>query len=147
MDTTTYIALKNETQITEKDNGLIIFVPLSWIVDNEERVSYTTLIRLVECCREYHWSKDVTKKNILLDSICGSINSSFIKTVKGDSTITIIYSIKKVERKKYTIEFVIADEMDDICCVFEMIAFFYDSIAGQAIEINKDIFEILSRLT
>lgn len=139
MDTTTYMGLKNETTVIENENGIVIFIPSAWIISGESRVSYTTIIRLVECCREYHWMKDVKCKDSSLDSICGETTARFIKTIRADSTITIKYSIKDILKKRYKVEFVVLDNSGNICCIVEMVSFFYDPEKMQSVEIPKDI--------
>ena len=140
MDTTTFAALTQETEVVKKDNGISVFAPSCWVVDGEDRLSYTTIIRLVECCREYHWNKDAKNQNSNLDSICGSLSSKFIKSIKPNSTIDIDYVVKGSKGKKYQMEFTVRDEFEDICCLVEMICFFYDPIAQQSIEIPYGFF-------
>ena len=63
-------------------DGIRVIVNPAWIVAGEDRLSYTTMIRLVEYCREHHWKTDVLssekdKMDILSSSfirqfICGS---------------------------------------------------------------------------
>lgn len=142
MDLTTYIGLKNETFVDEKEDGIVVFIPSSWVIEGEDRVSYTTIIRLIECCREYHWIKDVRVRNRNLDSICGTVNTKFIKTIRVNSTIDIKYLIKNASTKKYTIEFIIKDEDGEICCLAEIISFFYNPLLHESIEVSSDLFHV-----
>jgi len=145
MDTTTISSLKNETKVIERKNGISLFVPSYWVVDGEDRVSYTTIIRLIECCREYHWEKDVKSHNIILDSICGSLNSRFIKAIEINSTINISYYIRDVKKTRYLIEFIVTNENNDICCSIEMLSFFYDPLERHSIDIPDGILPLYER--
>jgi acyl-CoA thioesterase FadM len=140
MDITTITALKLETKVIEKKDGISVFIPSYWVVSGEDRVSYTTIIRLVECCREYHWEKDVICHNSILDSICGSLSSRFIKAIEVNSTIHIKYSIKDVKKNRYLLEFIITNENNDICCSIEITSFFYDPLKHQSIDIPDGMF-------
>ena len=142
MDTTTYSALKKETAVIERENGIVVFIPSAWVIGGEDRVSYTTIIRLVECCREYHWAKDIKSQNEIFDSICGNISFRFTKSIGLNSTININYSVKEAAGKKYTVEFIVMDENGETCCLAEIVSFFYNPLTRQSIEIPKGIFPL-----
>lgn len=143
MDLTTFDNLKRTTFVNEKKNGINVFIPSSWVVDGENRVSYTTIIRVVECCREYHWNKDMKNKNI--DSICGSINAKFIKPIEVNVTIYISYSIKDISDNKYKLLFNVTDENGETYCFIEMISFFYNPFLKKTIKVSKDMIEGLKK--
>lgn len=143
MEVTSYLNLKKETLVIEKEDGITVFIPSSWVIEGEERVSYTTIIRLIECCREYHWIKDIQSLDRNLDSICGTINAKFVKTIEINSTVNITYLVKSVLEKKYILEFIITDENGAICSSIDMISFFYNPVKHSSTKIPDDIILLL----
>lgn len=133
MDITSYEAILSETTVNPQKNGLDIYVPQAWVVEGEERISYTTLIRLIECCREYHWKKDIYYKYGCIDSICGQINANFIRPIYPNKVISIKYNLRCVMTKKYIIEFLIYDDLNEMCGYVTMVQYFYNPINGMTI--------------
>jgi acyl-CoA thioesterase FadM len=119
------------------EDGITVAVPSSWIVAGEDRLSYTTMVRLVECCREYHWEKDVIAKAVgvgSLDSICKSLACEFFKPVLVNSVVSISYRVTGVRQKGYSLRFGIRDTGDrSLCAAFDIILVFYDSATHKAV--------------
>lgn len=145
MDTTTFFSLKSQTNVYEKENGIDVFIPSRWVVDGENRVSYTTIIRLVECCREFHWKKDIECINDQIDSICGTINCKFLKPIESNAVIKIRYYLIDISEKKYILEFKVIDSMKNVCCIIRMTLFFFDAIEQHSIKISENLFKNLWR--
>lgn len=139
MNAITLDYLFSQTRVKEFDDGLLIYVPQSWIVVGEDRLSYSTIIRLVECCREYHWKKDITIKYPLLDSICGQINANFFKPISAEQFVKIKYSISFVSDKKYMLNFLLHDSSEILCGYVEMVLYFYDSQKKKSVCITPNL--------
>jgi len=129
-------------------NGLTITIPPSWIIEGEDRLSYTTLVRLIECCREYHWQTDILPKinsNISLDSICKSIYGEFISPILVDSVISITYLITDIRRKGYSLRFEVRNtENQTLCAKFDLVSIFYDPVTRKSIVPPPSVFDFLS---
>lgn len=130
MDITSLEVLLSQTEILFRENGIEVKIPQSWIIEGEDRISYTTLLRLIECCREYHWKKDILPLNYSVDSICGQINASFSKPLAAEQMILITYKIRCVFEKKYLIDFYIYDSNGYLSGYVDMMLYFYDPEKG-----------------
>jgi acyl-CoA thioesterase FadM len=149
MELTTLKHLLKTGHATCDQSGLTVTIPPSWVVSGEDRLSYTTLVRLIECCREYHWQKDILSRtntnNVRLDSICKSLTCDFISPILIGSTISISYSINEVRRKGYSMRFEVRDNSDGrLCATFEQISVFYEPVEQKPMIPPPFILEYLS---
>lgn len=144
MDITTYDGLVKETQVEQLEDGLIIYVPSNWVVDGEKRLSYTTITRLIECCREYHWKKDILSIDHDIDSICGGFEAKFIRIIVSNSKVFIRYKVIYVFEKKYILDFEVLDNYQTICAYIRMEIYFIDSM-GETQAIPKRLAQVLCR--
>ncbi|CAG0960618.1 hypothetical protein METP3_00804 [Methanosarcinales archaeon] len=116
---------------------LTVIIPPSWIVLGEDRLSYTSLVRLIECCREYHWKKDILSKinieEFPLDSICKLLSGEFTNPILVGSTISISYSITEVRRKGYTLKFEVRNSNNILCAKFILVSIFYNPVNQKSI--------------
>lgn len=150
METTSLVNLLKEEGVTQTPNGLILTIHPSWIVEGEDRLSYTTLIRLIECCREYHWQNDITSKcgETLVDSTCKTLTANFIKAIPVESRISINYYVIEVRRKGYLLKFTVTNAEDQtLYAELEIVSIFYDPVKRTSIVPPYTLFEYLSGLT
>jgi acyl-CoA thioesterase FadM len=108
MDTTTLQnLLKENSDILCLDDGLRIGVDPSWVVANESKLSYTTIIRLIECCREYHWQKDIEPHllGLKIDSTCRFIKGDFYVPIKINEMLDIVYQVSEIHKRSYILHF------------------------------------------
>ena len=147
MDLTTLEELLKQTEVVPFGNGIRIFVKNSWVVSDEDRLSYTTIIRLVECCREYHWECDVKpilhKENLKLDSITRAFGGDFYIPIPVDTNIEIHYRIEAIREKSYKLIFEVKDESQRVFSSVWIICVFYDPDLGKSIIPNPSILEAL----
>ena len=139
----TFTQLKQKGYILEKNYGIIIRVQPTWAISGEKHLSYTTLTRLVECCREYHWEKDVLpliyETNV--DSICKALNAEFIKPVSIEARIFLKYEVKNIKHKSYELGIKILDVENEsandqeIYAIFNIILVFCNTETIQAVNI------------
>ena len=103
MDVTSLAALASVTKVEHKTDGIAMAVPREWIVENESRVSYTGIVRLAECCREYHWQKDILPlvADGAVDSIARSVTANFSKPIEVGSELVVRYSVCESRRTGY----------------------------------------------
>ena len=105
MEPTTLGKLLAEVPVTCEPGVLSLEIPASWIVPGENRLSYTTIIRLIECCREYHWRNDVTSGRGALDSIVLRCEASFRRVIPSGARVRIAYRVRRVMHKAYELVF------------------------------------------
>lgn len=115
MEITTLNSLQKLKLVTESDNGIIIHVQKSMIIRGENRLSYSTIFRLIECCREYHWIKDIKPfiNRNKIDSICKSIKGEFKAPIIPQTDIYIFYKVSEIRSKGYLINFWIKDVISE----------------------------------
>lgn len=79
----------------------------SWVIDGEDRISYTTLTRLVECCREYHWQVDLAPliATSTLDTTCKSLSAEFLQPIQAGEIVRIVYEVVNIRSRGYEISF------------------------------------------
>jgi acyl-CoA thioesterase FadM len=148
MDTTSLNKLVEEEGVICTEDGINMVIHPAWIVEGEDRLSYTTLVRLVECCREYHWLNDIVPKcnERQLDSICKSLTAHFRKPIMVGSKIYITYNIIEVRNKGYSIKFVIRDSNSQLYAEIDFILVFYDPFKRISLAPPHEVYEYLIKL-
>lgn len=129
--------------------GIVVHTQPTWAVPGESHLSYTTLTRLVECCREHHWNEDVTPylPSPIIDSICKSINAQFLQPVPISTTINITYKILQVRRKGYELLFKICSaNMQETYAIFNAVFVFINTETKLSVIIPKAIANNLVEL-
>lgn len=142
--------LLKEHNVSIYSDGIKFTANLNWVVDGEDRLSYTTLTRLVECCREYHWNKDVEtiNKSADLDSITKSVSANYFHPVYLNVPILISYQVIEVRSKGYCVKFIIANEDGSIIYAeYSLILIFFSNLSNKAIAPSKEIIEHLRCLS
>jgi acyl-CoA thioesterase FadM len=146
MDTTSLSQLLEEGGVTLEKDGLTLRVRAQWIVKNEDRLSYTSLVRLVECCREHHWQIDMQSKvsGTQLDSICRTLSGEFIKPIMAGELISIVYKVAGVRSRGYSLKFLVKSIKEQMLCAeFELGLVFYDPAKNKSIAPPKVIIDYL----
>ena len=149
MKPTTFQQFSKRYQVKTIEYGFYTKAVASWIVSGESRLSYTTIIRLSEFCREYHWHKDLVVDNSFtnLDSITKSIEAEFFSPIHVNNWIAITYQVAEVRRKGYKLAITISDkEGGRIYAKINMISVFFDEILGSSVEPPLEIINILKHL-
>jgi acyl-CoA thioesterase FadM len=137
MDITTLDALRSQSDIEELPDGIRVIAQRRWVAYGEQRISYTTLVRLVECCREYHWRKDIPTCGC--DSICRSMACDFRRLINVDDHVTITYRVVRVGGKSYSLRFEIRDGGNVICATADMVCVFFDPASGTALFPDRNV--------
>jgi acyl-CoA thioesterase FadM len=116
-------------------NGLLIRVQPTWAIAGEKRLSYTTILRLIECCREHHWNEDIATRQDggSLDSIARNLDADFRKPVAVPSTIGICYRVSAVGRKSYTLTFEVLSTDGTVTAEASLVSVFFDSTTQSAV--------------
>lgn len=147
METTTFARLMQTGCVVSDQNGLTLTIPSSWIIKGENRLSYTTLVRLIECCREYHWQTDIlpnTKNNVSLDSICKSLYGEFINPILVGSVVSITYLVTDIRRMGYSLRFEVRNtKTQTLCAKFDFVSVFYDPVTRKPIAPPTSVFDYL----
>ncbi len=92
-------------EIKKLANGLLVIIHSEWVVSGERRMSYTTALKLVECCREYHWIKDVvSKSDTQADSTVRNLSGEFKAPILIGDKVSILYYISNIGNKSYTLK-------------------------------------------
>ena len=150
MDTTSLSNLIEEGGVVCNPEGLTVAIKPSWIVDGESRVSYTTLVRLVECCREHHWNTDILSRTqgAPLDSITKSITGEFMHPIPSGSTISITYQVTEVREKGYSLKFTIRNLSErTLSTQMNLVCVFYDPVNNKVIAPPINVFQYLVTCT
>lgn len=134
MEPTTLRALLDSGAVELTSNGLRGVAQPAWIVAGEDRLSYTTLVRLIECCREHHWNADIAPLADAgaLDSITKSLNATFLHPVLAGSPFTITYEVGEVRTRAYRLRFAV-EATGGLCAVGELVSVFYDPAEHAAV--------------
>ena len=149
MEITSLSRLIKEGGVTCNPEGLIVTIHPSWVVEGEDRLSYTTLIRLIECCREHHWQIDVLPRagGTSVDSICKSLTAKFTNAIPVGSVLSITYRVTGVRQKGYSLRFEVRDTKDQkVCAEFDLVSVFYDPVARKPTAPPASVFDHLSSL-
>lgn len=109
--------------------GFRFVVMREWIIDGEDRLSYTTLTRIVEFCREYHWKNDISQQWGNLDTIIKAFSAEFFKPILVNQVVEIEYRVKEVRRKGYSMIFQLTDANHGIMFAeYSIVSVFFDNI-------------------
>lgn len=149
MRPTTLAELVRQSDVAPDARGLKLLVPKSWIVEGEDRLSYTTILRLVECCREHHWQTDIKPWSgcITVDSICRTAMADFREAVHVGAKISITYKVIEVGTKSYALEFTVHDDVTrSVCAIVRIVSVFYDPVRRRSIVPPMSVREHLSGL-
>ena len=144
MQPTTLENFMTEHKISLLPNGLRFKVDKRWIVPGEDRVSYTTLVRFVECCREHHWKKDVVSLAPGLDSILCTLKCRFVKPILPGVVLSIRYHVPKVWNDRYLLTFNI--ESDTRHAKIDMTCVIFNPITRSAMPAPDSVIDALRRL-
>jgi acyl-CoA thioesterase FadM len=150
MDTTTLKSLLKSGNVTCSPEGLRVTVNPKWIVEGEDRLSYTTLIRLVECCRELHWNSDILihTKGTMIDSVTKLIRGDFLHPILPGNIVSITYHVTAVRQKSYELRFDVQNVANGtLCATFNIVSVFYDPILHEASVPPKEVLDYLCNLT
>jgi len=145
MDQTSLKLLLSENGVSITPLGLLVMVLPDWVVDNETRLSYTSIIRLVECCREYHWEKDILPfSDHAIDSTVKMINGEFKKPIPVGQIILIKYNIVQVRKKSYSLQFSVEDATNNnLYAIINLVSVFLDPTSGSTYYPSKYLIQIL----
>lgn len=140
-------ALTSAGVVDVTDAGLTFSVRAEWIVQGEDRLSYATIIRLAECCRELHWRVDTQQDgNTNVDSICSRLNCVFRRPLIIGMTFVASYQIRLVRGKSYVFLVRFTDVSSGrIHAEVSMECVFYDSLNRCAVSIPEPVKRRLAK--
>jgi len=150
MEVTTLARLIDEGCVSCAADALTITITPSFIVAGEDRLSYTSLIRLIEGCREYHWQADIAPliKTTSLDTICRSLTAQFVKVILVGTTVRIEWKITEVRNRAYTVRFDVRDARASyLCAQCDLVSVFYDPQTHAAVTPPKNVLDFLVKLS
>lgn len=133
METTELKDFLLEERVSCLSDGFLFTAQSSWVVPGENRLSYTTMVRIVECCREYHWEKDIQARlgdsKLNIDSITKAISGNFYRPILVGQEVKLSYKIEGVRSKGYSLRFKLTDVYSDVeYCEIILVCVFYDPI-------------------
>lgn len=136
MQPTTLSGLLAEGGVRQFAGGLEVVVQRAWIVAGEDRLAYTAIVRLVECCREWHWQSDILPHagGAPLDSITKSLTAAFTHPITLGSALRITHQVVAVRPRSYQLRFTLAirdpdqpsEQPAQQCATLDMVSVFYD---------------------
>lgn len=148
MEPTSIKALESSTRITYLNDGFEVQISANWIIQGEDRLSYATVIRLIECCREHHWNTDVVvvcgNKS---DSICRAISGEFLNPIFVGQTVRVRYRLVKIGNTSYTLRFFIeSPNKQTRFAIIDIVSVFYDPNTHCAVKLPPQMVTILNGL-
>lgn len=129
MQPTTLEGLLAEGDVRCFAGGLEVEVRRAWIIAGEDRLAYTAIVRLVECCREWHWQSDILPHagGAPLDSITKSFTGEFTHPIAVGSLLRITHQVIDARPRSYRLRFALATlQPEQLCATLEMVSVFYD---------------------
>jgi len=129
MQPTTLGGLLTEGGVRCFAGGLEVEVRRAWIVAGEDRLAYTAIVRLVECCREWHWQSDILPHagGAPLDSITKSLSGEFVHPIALGSLLRITHQVIDARPRSYRLRFELTTlQPEQLCATLEMVSVFYD---------------------
>ncbi len=129
MQPTTLDGLLAEGGVRCFAGGLEVEVRRAWIVAGEDRLAYTAIVRLVECCREWHWRSDILPHvgGAPLDSITKSFAAEFTHPIALGSLLRITHQVIDARPRSYQLRFELTTlQPEQLCATLEMVSVFYD---------------------
>ncbi|HEY1387478.1 MAG TPA: thioesterase family protein [Ktedonobacterales bacterium] len=129
MQPTTLEGLLAEGGVRRFAGGLEVEVRRAWIVAGEDRLAYTAIVRLVECCREWHWQSDILPHagGAPLDSITKSFTAEFSHPIALGSLLRITHQVIDARPRSYRLRFELTTlQPGQRCAMLEMVSVFYD---------------------
>ena len=130
--------------------GLRVVVRESWVVPGENRLSYVSLVRLIECCREHHWNVDVVPNAAFTDPDCTlrAMRCEFRAAAHVGHTVAVTYRVARMGTRSYTLDFTISREgpAAEVIGLAEVVCVFYDAVVGAAVEPCREIAAALRAL-
>lgn len=129
--------------------GFRLVVPDSWIVSGENRLSYASAIRLAECCREYHWKRDLEKLAPNLDSIVVRCDAKFTNPVILGSHIELLDAVTRVGKRSYECVVTIRPAGGRVFPQYarvELTNVFYDPVSRRSVDPPSNIVDVLRSL-
>lgn len=146
MQPTTLEGLLAEGGVRCFAGGLEVEVRRAWIVAGEDRLAYTAIVRLVECCREWHWQSDILPHTggAPLDSITKSFTAEFTHPIALGSLLRITHQVIAVAPRSYQLRFQLATQRpEQQCAMLEMVSVFYDPARAAVAEPPPGVVDYL----
>lgn len=150
MEPTTLVGFLETGAVQVANDGLRFIPRTSWVVDGEDRLSYATIVRLFECCREVHWQRDILpnlEDASPVDTTCTSLSARFLRPIIVGRSFTIRYAVTAISEKRYVLTLTILDIGDnEICAEGVLELAFYDPSARKAVIPPRAISESLQKM-
>jgi acyl-CoA thioesterase FadM len=129
--------------------GLVVHVRPAWVADGETRLSYTTIIGLVECCRECHWQSDILPSagSVPVDSITKTLAAKFHRPIAPRAVITINYLVSCIRERGYLLRFNVREQgTEEVSASVDLVSVFYDASLSEAVEPPAAVLASLRKL-
>jgi acyl-CoA thioesterase FadM len=139
--------LLNSSEIQFSDTGFVVTLQPEWVVAKENRLSYITALKLAECCREYHWTKDLlSESSLFLDSTIRNLTAEFKAPLFIGDKVHVSYFVSHIGIKSYTLQIEL-ERIDELtpASIFTLINVFLDSY-GKSIDIAPTTRSYLNKL-
>lgn len=122
--------------IVKKARSVSVHVDSSWCIQDENRLSYTTITFLMEACRDYHFKKDISSLGVY-DSVVRALHFDFTKPIIVPQTLEVVYEIRDIGKATYTMVFEIYSSLPsyDLCAKADIVNVFVANDEIRAIEI------------
>ncbi len=116
------------------DNTIDVVIQPDWTVDDEQQLSYTSLVCLAECLREFHWQRDLgtLAGTDEFNAISRSMSAEFLRPVLIGDRVTLSYALSELGPTSYRFICRVAGD-DRVCAVVEVeLVFTRPGLRGRA---------------
>jgi acyl-CoA thioesterase FadM len=127
---------------------LRIRIDPEWALPGEDRIGYTTIVRLVECLRELHWTRDVIPVigGAAVDTITRRLELDFQGPVLVGSDVVGTYGVATVRNRSYVVTVLLEDRSRRTALVNgSLVSVFYDATAHAPVECPPPVRAALER--
>ncbi len=149
MGPTTLAQLLSEGGVSLVPRGLVVQVRPAWVAEGETRLSYTSLIGLVECCREHHWQSDILPAAgiVPIDSITKSLAAEFHQPIEPSALIIISYVVRSVRERGYVLRFTVREQRTgQLSASVDLVSVFYETSRKEAVVPPAAVAALLQKL-
>lgn len=141
MEPTSLLHFLRDGSLAVTADGLAATVSQTWVIEGEDRLSYIGILRLVECCREHHWHRDILPLcRAPIDSILVKCEAAFRRPILVGAQVSLKYTVISVGTKSYDLEFnVTLSDAGGDCATVKMRCVFLNPASRQSCQPPSEV--------
>jgi len=118
-----FVALSSLCPVKLHRNGFALELSRDWCIQGETRLSYSTAVFLLECCRDFHWQRDIAPLGVP-DSITRYLEGDFANSIGLPTQLRLAYNLETVDRGKYWLRIGFHLDANGEVATFRMLSLF-----------------------